>query len=291
MQFGIHIPPFGPFADIAALADLAQKAEAAGWDGFFLWDDVAFNPAVDMADPWIALAAIALRTENMRLGPLVTPLPRRRPWKVAREAVSLDHLSHGRLILGVGSGGAPEEFANLGEAADPKVRAAQLDEGLDILAGLWRGEPFEYTGAQYTIRAMPFLPRPVQSPRIPVWVGGSWPLRAPMRRAARWDGVYPLGQHLSMVEMLSPEEMAAVVAYVTDQRQQAGLAGEPFAVAHYGISSGDDRSGDAQMVATYQEAGVTWWLENVIPERWGSWSEWPVEAMTRRIEQGPPGRL
>jgi alkanesulfonate monooxygenase SsuD/methylene tetrahydromethanopterin reductase-like flavin-dependent oxidoreductase (luciferase family) len=175
MQFGIHIPPFGPFSDLRALADFAAEAEQVGWDGFFLWDDVTFNPPVTLADPWIALAAIALRTQRVRIGPLVTPLPRRRPHKLAREVITLDHLSAGRLILGVGSGGGADEFDNLGEASDAKVRGSMLDEGLEVLSGLWSGEPYSFEGAHYHVKAAHFLPRPVQVPRVPIWVAVVWP--------------------------------------------------------------------------------------------------------------------
>ena len=171
MHFGIHLPIFGPYGDALRLADLAAEAEEAGWDGFFLWDAVA--NALPLVDPWVALTAIALNTKRIRLGPLVTPLSRRRPWKVARETVSLDHLSHGRLILGAGSGGDPEEFDDLGEARDPKIRAAMLEEGLEVLINLWSGKTFTFEGSYYHIQTAQFLPRPLQSPRIPIWVGGS----------------------------------------------------------------------------------------------------------------------
>jgi alkanesulfonate monooxygenase SsuD/methylene tetrahydromethanopterin reductase-like flavin-dependent oxidoreductase (luciferase family) len=165
MRFGIFIPPFGPCADVATLASLASEAEEAGWDGFFLWDDVTINIPIPVADPWVALSAITLRTRTLRLGALVTPLPRRRPWKVARETVTLDHLSQGRLIVGVGLGGDPAEFDDLGEEADLKVRAAMLGEGLDILTGLWSGEPFQYEGGPlpYPQRAVSATPIPVAS--------------------------------------------------------------------------------------------------------------------------------
>jgi alkanesulfonate monooxygenase SsuD/methylene tetrahydromethanopterin reductase-like flavin-dependent oxidoreductase (luciferase family) len=292
MRYGILIPPFGPCADLTTLTGLAVDAEAAGWDGFFLWDDITSGDPMPIADPWIAMAAIAVRTRTLRLGATVTPLARRRPWKVAREAITLDHLSQGRLVVGVGLGVSKSEFADLGEEADPKVRAAMLDEGLDILAGLWSGEPFHYEGANYHIRQAQFLPRPLQTPRIPIWVGGYWPGKAPFRRAAKWDGVFPLGRDISMADMLTPEDVRTMLSFVREQRALAGLTEKPLDVVHSGASSGADPQADAALAQAYADVGVTWWLEHLVPDRWGAesdWAgEWPLDAMRQRIHQGPP---
>ena len=228
MRFGIELGPWGDFADPGVLAELAREAEAAGWDGFFVWDAMVYDPPgvlTAKADPWVALAAVAMATERVKLGPMVTPLPRRRPWKLAREAVSLDQLSDGRLILGVGLGDpSEEEFAWFGESGiDHATRARMLDEVLAILDGLWRAEPFSFTGEHYRLHEMTFAPPPRQSPRIPIWVGGWWPNTAPMRRAARWDGVAPgrLGAPLT------PADLRALVAYIGEQRTST----DPFDVA------------------------------------------------------------
>jgi alkanesulfonate monooxygenase SsuD/methylene tetrahydromethanopterin reductase-like flavin-dependent oxidoreductase (luciferase family) len=290
MRYGVYVPNFGPYGDARVLAELAYEAEEAGWDGFFLWDQVSkttLTPTNDpMVDPWIALAAIALRTFTIHIGPLVTPLPRRRPWMVARETVALDHLSEGRLVLGVGSGGGYFDFEALGEATDPKTQAALLDEGLEVLSGLWSGEPYHYDGTYYHIKEAQFLPRPVQSPRIPVWVAGMWPAKAPLRRAARWDGVVPIGRDLPLAGMLTPAEMHEIVSYVASQPGYT----TPFEVVHSGITAGTDVAYDRAVVAAYKQAGVTWWLEKILPELWGSWTDWPLEAMRTRIRQGPPGK-
>ncbi|MBV9227919.1 MAG: LLM class flavin-dependent oxidoreductase [Chloroflexi bacterium] len=288
MRFGVYVPIFGPYGDARVLADLAYEAEEAGWDGFFIWDQVSkttLTPTFDaMVDPWIALAAIALRTRTIRLGPLVTSLPRRRPWMLARETVSLDHLSEGRLILGVGAGGGYYDFDALGEATDAKTLAALLDEGLEVLTGLWSGEPYHHEGTYYHIKEAQFLPRPVQSPRIPIWVAGMLPVKAPLRRAARWDGVVPIGRDLPLTEMLTPEEIHEIVGYVA---AQPGYT-TPFEVVHSGITAGTDEVYDREVVAAYQQVGVTWWMEKILPERWGSWIDWPLEAMRGRIRKGPP---
>src|SRR3954452_1450283 len=178
MQRAINVPNFGAFGDARVLVELAQETEAAGWDGFFLWDLVTGLPPHNypVADPWTALAAVAMATERIRIGPMVTPLPRRRPWQVARQAVTLDRLSGGRLTLGVGIGvNTADEYSRFGEPADDKTHGAQLDEALDVITGLWSGQPFEYAGMHYTIEARTqFLPTAVQQPRIPIWVAGAW---------------------------------------------------------------------------------------------------------------------
>ena len=288
MRYGIYVPNFGPYGDTRILADLAFEAEEVGWDGFFLWDQVSkstLTPTVDpMVDPWVALAAIALRTRRIRLGTLVTPLPRRRPWMVARETVSLDHLSAGRLIFGVGSGGGYFDFEALGEVSDTKTLAALLDESLEVLTGLWSGELYRHEGAAYHIKEAQFLPRPVQSPRIPIWVAAMWPSKAPLRRAAHWDGVIPIGRDLPLTAMLTPVQMHEIVRSVASQPGYT----TPFEVVHSGITAGTDTARDREVVAAYQQAGVTWWVEKILPERWGSWTNWPLEAMRVRIRQGPP---
>ncbi|MDP9364041.1 MAG: LLM class flavin-dependent oxidoreductase, partial [Chloroflexota bacterium] len=216
MRYGLNLPPFGDFADPRALAALARDAEAAGWDGFFIWDHVVYDPSFHpIADPWVGLAAVALATERVRLGTLVTPLARRRPWQVAREAASLDRLSGGRLVLGVGLGDpAPWDFGFFGEEEDARVRARRLDEGLEIVAGLWSGRPVSHEGEHCRLREVTFLPTPVQRPRVPIWVGGWWPNKPPMRRAARWDGVVPGARERA----LTPDEVRELVAYVTAHR-------------------------------------------------------------------------
>jgi alkanesulfonate monooxygenase SsuD/methylene tetrahydromethanopterin reductase-like flavin-dependent oxidoreductase (luciferase family) len=190
MRYGINVPNFGDYFHPNTLADLAVEAEKAGWDGFFVWDHLTGYG--DVCDTTIALATIAVRTEHIRFGAMITPLPRRRPWKVAREMISLDHLSDGRLVVGVGLGNPPSEFESFGEDVNAKLRAQKLDDGLNILLGLWSGKPFSYYSTHYQLDGVEYIPRPVQRPRIPIWVGGFWPNKKPMRRAARYDGVYPL---------------------------------------------------------------------------------------------------
>ena len=287
MHFGITLPAFAEFSDPRALAVLAREAESVGWDGIFIWDHIFFDPTFHpVADTWVALAAVALSTERLRLGTMITPVARRRPWKLARETVSVDRLSNGRLILGVGLGDPVQwDFGFFDEETDAKTRAHRLDEGLDVLAGLWSGQPFGYRGDQYNIKEVTFRPTPVQSPRIPVWVGGWWPNKPPLRRAARWDGVCPA----KWGGTITPDEWRELLDYNHKHR----TAETSFDAVHSGATPGDDLAKAAEQVEPYAKAGVTWWVEPVDPWRFGySWEEpWPPEAtelMRERVLQGPP---
>jgi Luciferase-like monooxygenase len=191
---GVAVPCFAE--DPGELVELGIEAERAGFDGFFLWDHIVFANSGEgppIADPWLVLAVVAANTSRIRLGTMITPVPRRRPWQLARETTTLDRLSGGRLILGVGIGSpAYGDFGIFHEPVSERDRAGLLDEGLDILAGLWSGERFSYQGKHFTIDPVRFTPRPVQQPRIPVWVGGVLPASRPVARAARWDGMVPI---------------------------------------------------------------------------------------------------
>ena len=286
MNYGLYLPNFGVFGNARLLADLAGEAEQAGWDGFFIWDHIARAWVTEVVDTWVALSAIALNTTTIRFGPLVTPLPRRRPWKLARETASLDRLSAGRLVLGVGTGGLGglvKEWENFGEELDLRTRAEMLDEGLDILVGLWSGKPFAYTGRHYQIKDTEFIPTPIQSPRIPIWVAGNWPHKAPFRRAARWDGMVP------QVDPKQGDELAQLkqaIQYTREQRKSDAA----YEVVYSTSLPGNDPERLAERVAQYTEAGVTWLLEQLYPQHFGGeWQgDWPVEAMRQRIRQGPP---
>ena len=279
MKYGLYIPPFGPYGDARTLASLARDAEDAGWDGFFIWDHIAGHDLA-FTDTWVALAAVALATTRIRIGTTVTPVPRRRPWKLARETVAVDRLSNGRLILGVGIGVGDPEWGDLGEETKLRKRAQMLDEGLDILVGLWSGEPFSYEGRYYRVSEAHFLPKPLQSPRIPIWVGGFWPNRGPFDRAARWDGVFPL---YSTWDRL-PDQLREVAIYIKSSRDSDA----PFDIISMGVTPTPDEGLDD--VAAFAEAGATWWLEAIAPFRYdrGFDEPWPVEALRERVLQGPP---
>jgi alkanesulfonate monooxygenase SsuD/methylene tetrahydromethanopterin reductase-like flavin-dependent oxidoreductase (luciferase family) len=251
MPAGLSLPIFGELADPRVVADIATRAEALGWDGVFVWDHLFYSPPVRaVADPWITLAVVAAATARVRLGPMVTPLARRRPATVVKQTATLDVLSGGRLVLGVGLGSERHgEFAAIGEDDDPVVRARLLDTALDVLARAWAGEP--------AVGGVALLPTPVQRPRPPVWVGARWPHRAPLRRAARWDGVFP-------VDVPSPGALADYV----------GSLGVRDVVVH-GPAGTDPRP--------WRDAGATWWLTTFSP--------FDVTAAEVRaaVEAGPPG--
>jgi alkanesulfonate monooxygenase SsuD/methylene tetrahydromethanopterin reductase-like flavin-dependent oxidoreductase (luciferase family) len=279
MRYGLYFPNFGCFGDPAVMVRLARSAEAAGWDGVFPWDHVqAGHWAGPIVDPWVAMAAMATATERVALGPMICPLPRRRPAKLARETVTLDHLSGGRLILGVGIGWPPDvDFEAFGDAGDNRLRGEQLDEGLGLLTALWSGEVVHHEGRHYTARNARFLPVPVQRPRIPVWVGGMWPHRPAFRRAARWDGVYPIavGPDGGFTDM-TPEVLAEVVAFVRSHRESAA----PFDVAAGGSSYPGHESAPP---SAFAEAGATWWMEGL-----GWPPDLPLQAWEEFVAAGPP---
>jgi alkanesulfonate monooxygenase SsuD/methylene tetrahydromethanopterin reductase-like flavin-dependent oxidoreductase (luciferase family) len=246
----LWLPLFDNLADPTVIARLAAEAEQAGWHGLFVWDHLRWQaPVQRVADPWITLAAVATATEHLRLGPMVTPLARRRPAKVARETATLDQLSRGRLTLGVGLGsdrfGA--ELSKTGEQLDNRLRAQLLDESLDILTAAWSGQPVHHHGTHHTIDGIEFLPRPVQRPGVPVWVGGLPGNPKPLRRAARHDGFFP-------VNLEHPDQLAEIVDTITGLRQEA-TAPYDFVVS---VPPGTDP-------ARYTEAGATWWLAEFPP--------------------------
>jgi len=277
MKYAFDTPQFGPYADPRLLAQLAHEAEEAGWDAFFLWDHIQVGWPDPVADPWIALAAMATATKRILLGPMVTPLFRRSPWKLARETVTLDHLSGGRLVLGVGLGADIfGEITLFDGPLDDKTRAAMLEEGLAILLGLWSGEKFSFDGKHYTVRETQFLPTPVQKPRIPVWVAGTWPRKPPFRRAARFEGVLPISGDIET--SLTPTHVRDLIAFIKSVR----TSDAPFEVIQSGNTSGENAEQDRAIIAPYEEAGATWWFESPLPWRT------PLEKVHARIRLGPP---
>ncbi|HYY79556.1 MAG TPA: LLM class flavin-dependent oxidoreductase [Actinomycetes bacterium] len=251
LRSALWLPLFDELADPAAVARLAAEAEQAGWHGFFVWDHLRWRPPVrQLADPWITLAAIAAATQRVRLGPMVTPLARRRPAKLARETATLDRLSGGRLTLGVGLGsdrfGA--ELSKTGEQLDDRLRAQMLDEALEVLTAAWSGEPVHHHGRHYTVDDVRFLPRPVQRPGVPVWVAGFPGNLRPLRRAAGHDGFFP-------VNLEHPDQLAEVVARLADLRRHTTA---PYDVA-VGLPPGADP-------APWAKAGATWWMPELSPE-------------------------
>ncbi|HEU4541151.1 MAG TPA: LLM class flavin-dependent oxidoreductase [Jiangellaceae bacterium] len=258
MRFGVNMPNVG---DPAALVELAAAADRAGWDGFFLWDHIHALPALD---PWVVLGAIAQRTRTIKLGTLVTPVARRRPWKLAKEVCTLDHLSGGRVILGVGLGIPPEaEYGAFGEPTAARTHAAMLDEALPVLDSFLRGERVDHDGVYYQVHAQ-LSPACFQQPRPPIWVAATLPNRRPIERARRWDGIYPL--RAGAAGAPSPDELAELIA---ELGRPEGF--DVVSALSVGVAA-----------AELAEAGVTWALDGLrSPDE--SWDE-----VRRRVDAGPP---
>ncbi len=275
MHYGLALPNGG--VDPQTMAEFAALAEASGWDGVFIEDYIVWqgDQSVPTYDPWVLLAAMATRTQRVRLSTQIAPLARRRPWKVAREAVTLDHLSGGRAILGVGLGDNVTDdvsFSAFGEEMDGRRRAGLLDEALDIITGLWSGEPFRYDGEFYHVKEVRLLPRPVQQPRIPIWIGGAYPLKGPVQRAARWDGAC-LYKHKT--HYMLPEDVRALKALVASRRGTS--AGYDISVG--GSRRRDDWDEERAYIKSLAEAGSTWWIEYVPPD--------DLDKMRACIVRGP----
>ena len=267
MRYGLDLPNFGDFADVSLIAEVAAAAEEGGWDGIFVWDHIsrstAYPSGLPVADVTVALSAIALATDRIRFGPLVTPLPRRRPHKVAREFATLDRLSHGRVVLGVGLGSpADSEFEAFGDPGDARERADLLDESLEVVTALWSGEPVDHDGDRLHVHTDAFRPTPLQRPRIPIWIGARWPSPGrPIRRAARWDGIVPVapspgGGHLS------PADIEAI---------RDRIDRDDFEIV---VTPPDDAD-----PAAYESAGATWCISVATDH----------EAALGRAKAGPGG--
>lgn len=273
MKYGFVLPR----GDALVAAEFAQAAEAAGWDGFFVWE------AACSVDAWVSLSAAAMRTERIRLGTMLTPLPWLRPWKLASQAATLDHLSNGRVILSVGLGAPDTGWQALGQVTDRKTRAELLDEGLHIVTGLWGGQPFTYDGKHYQVKKIIFphpLPALVQQPRIPIWVVGAWPGMKSMRRVLRYDGLLPamMGDDGKVrMARATPDEVREMKAFVEANRAES----RPFDIVVEGETPGDDGEQSAAIVGPYAEAGATWWIEAL-------WSAAELDSVRTRIQQGPP---
>ena len=273
MRYSVTTGAAGRGLDPAGLAELAVLAEQAGWDGFFLEDYLVYQGQVETPtyDPWVCLAAMAMATTRIRLGTTVTPVPRRRPWKPAAEAVSVDHLSGGRLVLGVGSGDPGEPgFSAVGEPTERRVLAERLDEGLTILAGLWSGRPVHHDGKHFRVEGMRLAATPVQKPRIPIWVGGDMLVPSVRRRIARWDGCCAYkGPVDADHPRITPDDVRGILTLVERERGTR----DGFDVRVSGVYDPDE-------IAALAEAGATWWSQWIKPD--------DPRRVRELIQQGPP---
>jgi alkanesulfonate monooxygenase SsuD/methylene tetrahydromethanopterin reductase-like flavin-dependent oxidoreductase (luciferase family) len=281
----VVLPNMGLFADPLLLSELGAEAEAAGWEGVFVWDSLTIameDPRlIPACDPWIALGLIAAKTSRVTIGTMITPLSRRRPWVVAQETATLDQLSGGRVVLPVGLGALDDgAFSRVNEVTDRVERAKRLDESLQILAGVWTGEPFTFHGEHFSVDELTILPGSRQTPRIPVWAVALWPRRKSVGRALRWDGIIPSVERADGKRSdPTPEDIRAITTEIE------GRVGPDFDVIVEIDTSEKERAEAADLVAGYAAAGTTWWLEPV----WQSMYEFPgeVEPLRARIAQGP----
>jgi alkanesulfonate monooxygenase SsuD/methylene tetrahydromethanopterin reductase-like flavin-dependent oxidoreductase (luciferase family) len=275
VRYAVGLPNVGEFGDPRILVELGVAAEEHGWDAVYVWDHLLFHhPDWPVANPTVVVSALAARTSRIRLGVLMTALPRRRVQTVARETASLDVLSGGRLLFGAALGSIDAEYSAFGEEPDLRVRAARLDESLDTLTALWSGELVSRRGTHLVADGVRMLPTPVQRPRIPIWCAGKWPTRAGFRRAARWDGAMPTFTYPN-TEPVPVADFADVVEFL--RRERGDLDG--FDIALEGATTAANA---AEVVEPYAAAGLTWWVE-----AFGWWRGGVAEARTR-IAAGPP---
>lgn len=275
MQYGIILTT----GNIQQMLDLAVEAESSGWDGVFYWDGVAIPGGMPIYDPWVVLAAMATRTERVRLGNIVTPPSRRRPWKLARETMSLDQLSKGRLVLPVGLGALDDvAFGGVGEATEMRTRAEMLDESLEFLTQAWSGRPFSYQGKHYQTAEMTFHPPSYQQPRIPIWVVAAWPRPKSVNRALRYDGIIPQVAGGGPTVRVVAEDIRDIAALAQEQRPADA---NPFDIIVDGTTPAADPVAARAKVQPLDEAGATWWIE-------ADWMEGTVKSLRARIAAGPP---
>jgi alkanesulfonate monooxygenase SsuD/methylene tetrahydromethanopterin reductase-like flavin-dependent oxidoreductase (luciferase family) len=265
MRHALYLAPFAELAEPAAMVEVARAAETAGWDGVFLWDHVLRSPdeVGEIADVWVTLTAMAVATERLRLGPMVTPASRRRPATLVRQTTTLDRLSGGRLTVGLGLGvDTGGELTRFGEVVDARTRAAILDEMATVLAAAWAGEHVEHRGEHVTVDGVTFAPRPVQQPRIPMWFAARGKALRPVRRAARYDGVFLIEASAAELER-ALDEVRSI---------RGGLDGFDVAVP---TSPVDDP-------ALLDVPGVTWVMHSFAPVE-------PLAEVLEYVVAGPPG--
>ena len=280
MRYGLSVINLWRLGQPSTIQEIARTAEDAGWDGLFVWDHLSatWTDGVTISDPWMLLAGAACVTERIAVGTNVTPVPRRRPQVLAAQVATLDHLSNGRAVLGVGLGGDEADYVRFGEDFDPKVRAEKLDEALGVITDLWSGEVVRHRGRHYVVDGIRNLLGPLQQPRCPIWVGGD--SRPAMRRAARWDGwtTGVIADESGRVGT-SPAQMAERIRYVHEHRDPRRLD-EPFDIVVDGYS--DAGPAGVELAASYAAVGATWWLDGINGLR-GS-----VPDLMDRIAAGPP---
>lgn len=262
MRQALFFPAFDALADPRVVAEVAARAEQAGWDGVFVWDHVLYDQVERISDCFTCLAAAAAATSRIAVGPMVTPIQRRGPALLARQAVALDQLSGGRLVLGLGLGDdAGGELSRLGGETEPRTRGEQLEEGLELLTGMLSGEELHHMGEHYRADGVRFLPRPPVDGHIPIWLAARWPHRRPMRRAARHDGLF-------VISVGEPADLTQVRRIVEEAGARPG-----FELCVTGRAADDP--------SPWARAGATWWCCQLGP--YGL----DLDEVRRVVEQGP----
>lgn len=276
LHYAIDIAPLGTLADPRAITRLARAAEASGWDGISMWDSLGLSMGSVAADLFVTLAAVAAETERLKLITSIVAVARRRPQLVVQAAASLDLVSEGRLVLGLGAGEDQPDFEAFGESHDRATRIARMDEGIGIIDAGLRGQPLHHEGEHLTATGVTLGPRPLQQPRPPIWFGALRP--GGLRRAARWDGwiAVALGEDGTST-ILTPDGLGEGAARIRTERGSNGLAEQPYDIAVLGSTAADGPGPDQ-----YAAAGASWWLESLSPMR-GS-----VDALEAIVHAGPP---
>jgi hypothetical protein len=278
LKFGFIIPG----GSTPEIVEMASILEDSGWDGAFYYDDIYTDAKTEMSAAWPIMAAMASTTKKVRIGSLLTAVGRRRPWELARESVTVDWLSKGRLVLPTGLGWAGDgAYIKAGMPAERKTRAEMLDEGLEILDGLWSGKPFRYEGKHNQIKSMRFIPRPFQKPRIPIWVVGAWGWPKSMGRVLKYDGLIPVikkpnGDH----EEVTPSAISEMRKFVSEKRVVKGNMRKDFDIIKDGTTPLDHTKA-RKIVQPFEEAGATWWMESM-------WGYKGLREVRKRAKAGPP---
>jgi alkanesulfonate monooxygenase SsuD/methylene tetrahydromethanopterin reductase-like flavin-dependent oxidoreductase (luciferase family) len=277
VRFGLFLPPFAEFAEPKRVVALSKQAEGAGWDGLFLWDHMLAIPGMAVSDPWVVMAAVAAVTQRIRMGALVTPLPRRRPWVLSRQMATLDQLCEGRLIGGIGLGDDGwSEFSSFGDAVDPVIRGQMLDEALELVQRFLSGEPVDFEGRHYTVHSPALLPTPLQRP-LPLWGAVRWPNQKPLARIATLQGCFPIFHTPGALPPPDPADITALRSALLDRGAAADID-----IAVRCTLSAEEPVSVPDTVASLEASGVTWLLEGIAPGT-------SPDVVSRIVEKGPPG--
>lgn len=273
INFGIYIANFDIFESPIDYLDLAVATEENSWDGFFMWDHTVGIPGKPASETFTTLSAIASKTNNIKIGTTVTGLPRHRPWNLARKVATIDHISNGRFIFGIGLG-ARDEYSPFNEENDNKILKEKVDESLQIIQGIFEKDHFSFSGKHYQLNDVSFNPKPKQK-NLPIWVAGTWPYKGPFRRAAKFNGIFPLSADPDEIR-LSPKEYQDIISFINQFRDPKS----DFDVVSHMYTTGNKE--DDAWISDYIDVGVNWLIEVIYPGRASK------KEIFDRIKKGPP---